>query len=244
MSPHPSRIPWLLRGLAIAGAVVMSLSLFLGFLDQLVTGTWSGTIGVDFFGVPRPGSICSTERAFIAACPTRRVSPQRGRRFRPLCRWYPYHPLLAVVVGSWTAMLRPVASYLAFVFVSFVLLVAQRGAGRPARGRRNGQGLGVFRGLRRAADLFPAVEREMHVFTVLAAAGVLAGLVDATSARQGIGDWGLGIGGGEKGTEAERGLVQFVRSARRAVSANWTCPLSASPFSVSSARRSWWRPGC
>ena len=192
MSPHPSRIPWLLRGLAIAGAVVMSLSLFLGFLDPLVTGTWSGTIGVDFFGVPQAWiNLLHGESIYCRMPDPASIGRNVVGDFGPYAAWYPYHPLLAVVVGSWTAMLRPVASYLAFVFVSFLLLWLSAAPGRPARGRRNGQGLGVFRGLRRAADLFPAVERadaRLH----RARGGRRAGRADRRHFRKAR-DWGLGI---------------------------------------------------
>jgi hypothetical protein len=184
MSPHILRISVLLRGLAVAGAVVMSLSLFTGCLDPFLIGSWGGTIGSDFFSVPR---------AWINLLHGESIFSRTGSDFGPShASGYPYHPALSVVVGSWTAMLPVVASYLAFVFFSLCVLwlsaalVARRVAGE------NAKALAYFAMFAAPPTYFMLWNAQMHVFTVLAAACLLAGLVDAT--KQGIGNWGLGIG--------------------------------------------------
>ena len=221
MSPHVSRIPFLLRGLAVAGAVAMSLSLFLGCLDQFVIGTWGGTIGADFFSVPRAwinlrhgdGIYFKADSLVHGAS----IYPTAGGDFGPTyASAYPYHPALSVAVGSWTSLLPPVASYLAFVFFSLCVLwlsaalVARRVPGEGAKA------LAFFAVFAAPPTYFMLWNAQMHVFTVLAEACLLAGLVDAT---------------------AEKGTGAFCRNGLEGALHKGACPL----FRLA---RSWRRPGC
>jgi tetratricopeptide (TPR) repeat protein len=174
MSPQNLTIPVLLRGLAVAGAVAMSVSLFTGFLDPLLIGTWHGGIGMDYFSVPQ---------AWLNLLHGQSIYAKPGE-FGPYASWYPYHPALAILVGSWTAMLPEVASYLAFVFFSLgvlwlgAALVARRVAGEDAKA------LAFFAVFAAPPTYVMLWDGQMHVFTVLATACLLAGLMDAVSAAE------------------------------------------------------------
>ena len=170
----------LLKGLAVAGAVVMSLSLFVGFLDPLISGIWNGTIGTDYFSVPQAWINLRHGESIFCKIP--------GDFGPPYKSWYPYHPALAVLVGSWTAMLDPVASYLAFVFFSLGVLwlsaaiMARRVPGETAKALAF---FAIFVAPPTYAMLWNA---QMHVFTVLGAACLLAGLIERRPGDGGEGE--------------------------------------------------------
>lgn len=167
------RVPDMLRWLAVVGAVAMTLSLFVGFFDPFLLTTQYGEIGIDYFSVPR---------SWINLLHGENIFATEVCDYAPYATWYPYHPILSVVVGSWTSLLSPTASYLSFVCFSLGILWLSAWIVSRRIGDENAKAL-AFVALFVAPPTYLLLwNGQMHVFTVLAAACLLAGLVDATSA--------------------------------------------------------------
>ncbi|MDX1946396.1 MAG: glycosyltransferase 87 family protein, partial [Pirellulaceae bacterium] len=158
-------LPWL----TLAWIGVMLASLYWGFLNRFVIGSWHGAWGLDFFSVPRAWeNLLAGESIYDTA------ASQFGPR--PTATWYPYHPVLAVVVGSWTRQLPPAWSYLTFVAFSLALLAFSGWLlARLAKDRLTGRIMfaSLFFGPAIYLMLFIG---QMHIFTVLAMALIFAGI--------------------------------------------------------------------
>jgi hypothetical protein len=172
MSHRVIRVPDLLRSLAVVGAVAMTLSLFFGFFDRFLLTMQYGEIGIDFFSVPR---------AWINLLHGENIFATEICDYGPYATWYPYHPALSVAVGSWTSLLSPTASYLSFVCVSLGVLWLSATIVARRTSDENAKALAYFALFAAPPTYLLLWNGQMHVFTVLAAACLLAGLVDATS---------------------------------------------------------------
>ena len=223
MSPHVSRIPFCCGGWRSPGRSPCRCRCSWDVSDQFVIGTWGGTIGADFFRCRRLDQPPPRRRHLFQGRQSRPWSEHLshgGRRLRPHLRlWYPYHPALSVAVGSVDVAAAAGGQLPGLRLFLLVRSLAQCSPGRPARAGRSGQGLGVFRGFAGGPPT-SCLERAMHVFTVLAEACLLAGLVDATD----------GKGKGTRGTP-------FAGTACEGA-------LHKMPAPSSALARSWRRPGC
>lgn len=177
-------LPWL----TLAWVALMLVSLYWPVLDQFVIGSWHRQTGLDFFSVPR---------AWENLLAGRSIFDTNASSFGPYAAWYPYHPLVAVAIGSWTRQLAPLPSYLAFVVFSLVILafsgwILARQTADPLLKRLSYACL--ICSLPIYLMLFIG---QMHVFTVLSLALVLAGLLQLSggeprSLRQA--EWQIGLG--------------------------------------------------
>lgn len=159
----------LVIGLAIGLFVVlMMLSINLDLIDDWAIGTWHGYLGVDFFSVPR--SFLNLQNG---------VSPYdtMANDYGPPATWFPYHPAVALLVGSWTSQMRPDVAYRAFILVSLAMLLLSISTITSQLKSIRHQALAM-------APLFISIptylllwNAQMHVFTVVAAALILGGLL-------------------------------------------------------------------
>ncbi|MDD4004046.1 MAG: hypothetical protein PHW69_02450 [Elusimicrobiaceae bacterium] len=94
--------------------VVMLLSLKLRFLDVFLPGTWHGRLGFDFFSIPR---------SFINLAHGASIYFTRAGDYGPYASWFPYHPAVSLLAGSWLSLFSPWVAYAVFVALSAGLLV-------------------------------------------------------------------------------------------------------------------------
>ena len=151
------RLSNLLRWLAVIAAAAMIVSLFVGFFDRFLIGSWHGEIGTDFFSVPR---------AWINLRHGVSIFNTIFCDYGPYASQYMHHPAVAIAVGSWTSLLSPTASYLSFVCVSIVLLwLGARLIARRVRGE-NAKALAFFAVFAAPPTYLLLWNAQMHVFTV------------------------------------------------------------------------------
>jgi len=153
----------------IAGcATILTIVLFLfsfryRFLDQFVIGSWHGNIGADFFSVPR---------GFLNLLQNTSMFDTAASSYGPYATQYFFHPAVAVLLGSWLSLFSPMVAFWVWVVCSIVLLLY---AGH------------LFR--QDSAVAYPVMicsfpvylmlwNAQMHVFTVLALALVVSGVLD------------------------------------------------------------------
>jgi hypothetical protein len=98
---------------AIIWAAVVFLSLRFHFLDPLIPTTWHGRMGFDFFAVPR---------AFINLRHGVSIYATRACAYGPYSTWYPYHPALALLAGSWLSLFPPWGAFWVFAAASVAAL--------------------------------------------------------------------------------------------------------------------------
>lgn len=108
----------LLVVVVVVWTVAMLVSLHQGFLDRFVATTRFGNIGVDFFCTPK---------GFRNLTRGNNVYLTEMDDFVDYCTPFLAHPMVAVVVGPWTATLPPMTAYGLFVAVSLVLLAISAG---------------------------------------------------------------------------------------------------------------------
>lgn len=148
---------------------VFLLSLKFHFLDKFFATTWHGRFGFDYFSVPR---------AFKNLLHGMSIFATPDGSFGPYASWYPYHPSLAVWLGGPLSLFSPWASYAAFVILSAAVLFACAwllGRFVPDAAPRRA---GYFIMLCLPAVYLMLWCGQMHVFTVAAAALILADLLD------------------------------------------------------------------
>lgn len=99
-------------------AAVYTAALFLSlkfrFFDAFLPGTWHGRLGFDFFSVPR---------SFINLAHGVSIYFTRAGDYGPYASWFPYHPAVSPVMGSWLALFSPWAAYAVFTLMSAGTLV-------------------------------------------------------------------------------------------------------------------------
>ena len=146
----------------------MLLSLRWRFLDRLAAGTGHMRIGNDFFSTPRGfRNLLAGNNIFLTELDD----------YGPYATWFVNHPLVAAVVGSWTALLPPWTAYAAFVTVSLAVLAASAWTlARAVRGGLPGA-LAAFAILVSLPTYLMLWNGQMHVLLVAAVSLLLAGLV-------------------------------------------------------------------
>ena len=158
-----------------AWVALMAVSLFTGWLDRLVITTWHGREGFDFFSVPR---------AFINLLHGQSIYLTKQCAYGPWATWYPYHPVLSVLAGSWLSLFSPWTAFGVFAAFSCGLLwlsgrmMALRAA-TPLLKQ-----LSYFFMFCSTAAYLMLWNGQMHVFTVLAAALIAADLLDLAGGTQ------------------------------------------------------------
>jgi len=95
-----------------AWVCLMLLSLKFRFLDCLAVTTWHGRLGVDFFAVPR---------SFINLVHHQSIYATRQCGWGPYAAWFPYHPALSVLLGSWLSLFKPWTAYSVFAGISIAV---------------------------------------------------------------------------------------------------------------------------
>jgi len=107
------RLPTILVALVVVWTLTMLASLHWRFLDRFVVGAKHGMLGLDFFATPR---------AFCNLMEGNSIFLTESGGYGPHASWYVNHPMLAVAIGSWTALFPPWIAYGLFVAISIGLL--------------------------------------------------------------------------------------------------------------------------
>jgi hypothetical protein len=146
------------------------------FLDRFVVGASHGCIGLDFYSTPSGfRNLMSGSNIFLTEMDD----------YSPFASMFLTHPVVAVLIGPWTAPFSPDTAYWMFVGVSLVLLAASAAAidcqfeGRVLRAFTL---FALFCSLPTYLMLWNA---QMHVLLVLAVALMLGGLVGLERDEQG-----------------------------------------------------------
>jgi hypothetical protein len=139
-----------------------------GWLDRFFIGGWHHNLGFDYFSVPR---------SFINLVHGHSIYHTSIYSYAPWATWYFYHPALAIFVGSWTSLFYPWVSYAAFVGFSLVLLVLSAWLIARQTGGLLIKRLSYFCILCAFPTYLLLWNAQMHVFTVIAVACILAGVL-------------------------------------------------------------------
>jgi len=168
-------LPWI----TAAWVALMAVSLYTGFLNTLIPTTWHGREGFDFFSIPR---------SFINLMHGESIYFTRACDYGPWATWYPYHPALSVLAGSWLSLFSPWTSFGVFVAFSCCLLWF---SGRLFAVRTENpllKQLSYFFMFCSTAAYLMLWNGQMHVFVVVAVAMVAADLLDLINGGEN-GDW-------------------------------------------------------
>ena len=157
-----------LAALVVVWTATMLVSLRWQFLDRFFAGTWIGTLGIDFFQIPRGfRNLLAGNSIFFTEI------DNYGPRATP----YFNHPLVAVAIGSWASLFSPWTGYALFVGFSLLLLfLAARilASAFDAPTSRAFVYVAVFCSLPTYLMLWAG---QVHVLLVLAVAMIFAGLM-------------------------------------------------------------------
>jgi Glycosyltransferase family 87 len=93
--------------------LTMLTSLKYRFLDIFVPGAWHGNLGYDFFSIPR---------SFLNLLESKSVFETDYLSYGPYATWFPYHPAVSLLLGSWLSLFAPWTSYWIFVLLSIIVL--------------------------------------------------------------------------------------------------------------------------
>ncbi|MDD4004045.1 MAG: hypothetical protein PHW69_02445 [Elusimicrobiaceae bacterium] len=178
-----ARLARVLPFVTAACFAVMLLSLQFGFLDRFFVTTWHGRLAFDYFSVPR---------AFVNLCRGVSVFATPDGQYGPYASWYPYHPALAVWLGGPLSLFKPWTGYAAFVALSGTLLYfCARLLGRFTDNPAARQA-GYFILMCSPAAYLMLWCGQMHVFTVVSAALIMADLLDLLLVKTARWNWRIG----------------------------------------------------
>ncbi|HTU24784.1 MAG TPA: tetratricopeptide repeat protein [Pirellulales bacterium] len=170
--PTPRRLElWgsaLVMVLVVAWTCVMILSLKERFLDRFCQGTYQSALGADFFCNPRGfRNLAAGSNIFLT----------QSDNYGPYATQFLSHPMVAVVVGSWTAKLPTWTAFGSFVGVSLVLLALSAGVLAAQFQSRLLQAFTFFAIFCSLPTYLMLWNAQTHVLTILAVALMLAALV-------------------------------------------------------------------
>ncbi len=147
---------------------VMVASLRGRFLDRFVVGSWHGSIGIDFFQVPRAyNNLLIGNSIFLTDVDS----------YGPYATMYLYHPFVAVAIGPWTAPLAPWTAYGLFVAVSLGLLLLSAWLLASAFQTPAYRGFAYFAMFCSLPTYLMLWNAQAHIFLVVAVALILSGLM-------------------------------------------------------------------
>lgn len=171
MSTHAKTTRWpafALAGVTLAWTATMLASLRWHFLDPFVSGILNHEIAPDFFQVPCGfKNLVAGNNIFLTE-----ISDYFTARSA-----YHTHPLLAVVVGPWTAPFSPWTAYALFVGASVLFLAFAAWLLASAFETTTAKAFAYFALLFSMPTYLMLWSGQMHVFPVVAVAMILAGLM-------------------------------------------------------------------
>lgn len=144
------------------------IALVFQWANPLAPGTWHGRQGIDFYGVPN---------GFLHLIHEESMFRLDNRYPVPHVTQFVYHPLLAVTVGAWAALLPPLVAYWTFTLFSIALLIGCATALARLFTRRS-EHLAIFLFFLGSVPTYLLLwNAQMHIFLVVSLTCVLLSII-------------------------------------------------------------------
>lgn len=161
---------YILPIITVLTVILFLLSLKYRFLDIFVVGAFHGKIGNDFFSIP--GS-------FLNLLDHRSIY-NRNYNFGPYATWYPYHPAVSLVLGSWLSLFKPWTAFCIFVAISIGIMLYSAYSISTLTSSLFLKQLCYFLILCTFPTYLMLWNAQMHVFTILSVSLIMVGLFKAS----------------------------------------------------------------
>jgi hypothetical protein len=163
---------YILPIITVLTVLLYLLSLKYRFLDIFVVGAHHGKIGYDFFSIPA---------SFTNLLDHRSIYNRTFYHFGPYATWYPYHPAISLMFGSWLSLFKPWTAYGIFVAISIGMMLYSAYLISTLTRKPLLKQLCYFLILCTFPTYLMLWNAQMHVFTILSVTLIMVGLFEAFS---------------------------------------------------------------